>query len=432
MPLSQQLHQQIDRCVMCGTCSQHCPTYALKANENESPRGRLALIAALNQGQLKPDETLRTHLDHCLGCRACERSCPSQVAFGEIMDQARALLEPQRPAAERRRRRAIQALFAHPRTLRLTLAGLRWLQKSGLGKALRQLPAIPSGTRWRPYYPPLRATEGRGDVALFLGCINETLGQDELRATVTLLTAAGYGVYIPARQTCCGALHRHAGNPAAATRLARQNLHAFDPGTMPALQAILHTASGCTAQLTEYAALLDAQGATTDSEEPAGAEAFARRVQDINHFLAAIEWPEYVSFTPLQRRVAVHSPCSLKQVLRRADAPFQLLRRIPGLDICALPDNGHCCGGAGGYMLEQPEYAARLRTDKLQALQHSRADLLVTSNIGCALHLRSGLLHDDAPKRDSKKRKNGTETADGSLEILHPVTLLARQLRIRD
>jgi len=401
LPLSHLLRQQIDRCVMCGICSQHCPTYALSPNENESPRGRLALIAAVNEGQLAVTPPLLAHLDHCLGCRACERACPSQVAFGEIMDQARNLLETQRPRQQRLRKHLGHALLGHRRVLRGTLSGLRWLQKSGLGKTAKTLPPIPANPTWRAYYPPVGET--RGEVGLFLGCINETLGQAELRAAIRLLTRTGHGVHVPPQQTCCGALHRHNGNLHAADGLARQNLRAFEK--LP-ITAILHTASGCTSTLREYGQ----HGQTDDTPIPAAAE-FGTRVQDASHFLAQLQWPGGMAFSPLPRRVAIHSPCSLKNVLRQTEAPFQLLKNIPAIELMALADNGLCCGGAGSYMLSQPERAARLREDKLDALHEAQAEILVTSNIGCALHLQAGL------------RERGRE-----IEVLHPLTLLARQL----
>ncbi len=386
---------------MCGICSQHCPTYALSPNENESPRGRLALIAAVNQGRLNPATPLFEHLDHCLGCRACERACPSQVPFGEIMDRARDLLEPRRPGKRHPGKRIGHALLGHRRLLRAALTGLRWMQKAGLSKVAGVIPPIPAQPGWQAYYPPRNKT--RGDVALFLGCINETLGQDALRAAIRLLNSAGYGVHVPPRQTCCGAMHRHNGNRHAAAGLAKQNLKAF---SNLQTEAILHTASGCTAALQEY----DKWVKSPPAQAGTAAE-FSAKTQDISHFLATIHWPGQIPFSPLPARIAVHSPCSLKHVLRQAHAPLQLLANIPRIELVELPDNGHCCGGAGSYMLTQPEQAARLREDKLEALCKTQADTLVTSNIGCVLHLQAGL------------REKGRE-----IEVLHPVTLLARQL----
>ncbi len=407
MPLAPDLHRLTDRCVLCAACAPRCPTYALSPREGESPRGRIALIAAVDSGRLNADEVLLEHLDHCLGCRACEAACPSGVAFGRIMELARGGLA-RRPGPARR---LAHALLAHPSALRRALGGLRLLQRSGLWRLLAPnparslLPPLPAAETWHEHYPA--RSPRRGAVGLFLGCVNQRLGSGALRASIDLLTAAGYEVHIPRGQACCGALLRHAGDSAGANGLAVRNLRAF--AGLP-LEAVLHTASGCTAALSEYAQQ-DLPAETRPLAAP-----FCTKVADVSQFLAGITWPEGVRFRPLGTRVAVHSPCSLRFPLRQAEAPLRLLRHIPELDIHPLAENGLCCGGAGDYPLRQAARAVELRRDKLSALAHSEAPILLTSNIGCALHLAAGLR--EAPGRPT--------------EVLHPVELLARQMDLAE
>ena len=72
----------LDACVHCGFCLQACPTYVVLEDENDSPRGRLLLMRSLLEGSLETsDESVRQHLDQCLGCRACETACPSGVPY---------------------------------------------------------------------------------------------------------------------------------------------------------------------------------------------------------------------------------------------------------------------------------------------------------------------------------------------------------------
>lgn len=409
------IKSEADQCVKCGLCLPHCPTYGKTRDEGDSPRGRIALMQALADGRLPGDRRLAFHLDRCLACRACERACPSGVRYGTLIDASRALLGPARPGRSSPwlHDRLLAWVTAGPRRRRQTAhllrlyrqSGLRWLaRRSGLLRGLRLdraeglLPArAGSPRRRRDYYPP-RGRE-RGRVGLFAGCITDLLTPEVLDASIRLLTLAGYGVHLPAGQGCCGALHQHAGDLAAAGGLARRNLAAFNALR---LDAVLYTASGCGATLHDYPAWPAPDGAGAG---------FAAPVRDATRFLADLDWPTDVAFAPLIRRAAIQDPCLQRNVLRDASPPYRLLQRIPGLETVALPGNEACCGAAGAYMLEQPALSDALRADKLAALQRCGAELLVSANIGCALHLAAGL-----------------RQAGRALEVVHPVVLLERQL----
>lgn len=401
-----QLLKATDRCVMCGMCSPHCPTYQISHDEGESPRGRIALIQGLANGQLTLNPRLEAHLDHCLGCRSCEAVCPSGVAYGDIIDAGRAALYEQRPSHPAPR--LLYSLVPRPRRLRLFGRILRLVQRSGLQALARGigitralgltrhdalLPPLAPLPSWQAYYPPVG--KQRGEVALFVGCIADFSDRPTLNAALRVLTRLGYGVHIPPRQTCCGALHLHQGDRFIARHLAECNAAAFNPLR---IDAIINTASGCGATLVEY----------PRNDFPA----LNAPIRDINAFLAETPWPAELVPAPLAKKVAVHDPCSLGNVLRQSKAPYQILERIPGLETVALPDNRRCCGAAGSYMLTQPALADRLRDDKVAALRPLEADILVTSNPGCAMHLRAGI-----------------RAAHLDIEVLHPVTLLDRQLR---
>lgn len=411
-----------DRCVKCGLCLPHCPTYGRTGDENESPRGRIALMQALAQGALGPQPRLIGHLDHCLACRACEAVCPSAVAYGRLLDATRAVLEHRRPP-----RRLAQRLL---RGLGFTLIRwrgarrgathvLRLYQRAGLhawferhdalrrwfpvlSRLNRVLPTVPAPHRWQHYYPP--KVEVRGIVALFLGCVGEAVDTPTLQASVRMLNRLGYGVVIPHRQGCCGALHLHNGEPDGALALARHNVRALLDED---IQAVVYTATGCGAQLAEYAGLPWA-----NATERAQAARLAARAREICAFIDQQPWPQAVQVAPLAHQVAVHTPCSQRYLLHDATATERLLARIPDLQITPLAGNRHCCGAAGSYMLSEPDIADALRADKLKAIAASATTLLVTTNIGCALHLAAGL------------RQTGS-----AVEIVHPVVLLDRQCR---
>lgn len=393
---------------MCGMCLPHCPTYLKTRNEADSPRGRIALIRSLNEGRLGPGSTLRIHLDRCLGCRACESVCPSAVPYGRLIDGARQLLRAPVPGPEPR---PWWGGFVERRGLRRLLAGvLRFARLGGLER-LAGLVA-PAGTKRalallgaaRPGF--FRRTAHAADgprVALFTGCAAEVFDVQTLEAAERLLTRLGCRVDVPSAQSCCGALYQHDGLPGRARQLAQTNIAAFD---IAECEAVLATASGCGAQLAEYA------GMYPELFEASATGRFPDKVRDISRYLHESGLLDKARFHPLAKRVAVHTPCSLKHVLKAEIHPFALLERIPEISLLPLPDDTRCCGAAGKYLLSQPDMADALAQDKLDALKHLRPDILVTSNIGCALHLRAGI------------RREGLD-----IEVLHPVTLLERCMR---
>ena len=394
-----------DQCVLCGLCLPHCPTYALTGNEADSPRGRISLIQALARGELPADRALTGHLDGCLSCRACEDVCPSGVPYGQLIDSARTELRRRSPGSSPRD--ALRQAFVARRALRRILyavtrlahaSGLWWLA-GRLG--IRRLPRLGRLYGLADRLPAARLPLGDlGDkdkpaVYLFTGCAAEIFDRETLQATRRLLLALGYRVLTPTAQTCCGALHQHAGDRSGAQQLARTNLDAF-ADDIP----VLVTSSACAVTLREYDTLLGEGGRT-----------FGRRVHEVGEFLATAPWPETLELRPLPQLAAVHVPCSQRRVLQAPDVAFTLLRRIPQLELAPLPGNDRCCGAAGSYMIEQPQMADALAAPKVRATADLRPELLVTTNIGCAVHLARSL------------------TADGqAVEIVHPLTLLARRL----
>lgn len=406
-PSQQSISADADLCVKCGLCLPHCPTYGLTRDEGDSPRGRIALIQALAEGALPPGGRLEYHLDRCLSCRACERVCPSRVPYGRLIEAGRRLGGTSTTPAHDRRFRLLADgwLVRLAPLLRLyQRSGLQWLARrarlpslAGLDRLERILPPVPARTGLRVRYPVANA---RGSIALFTGCMGKALERQALLDSIRLLNACGYTVEVPAAQGCCGAMHRHAGDSEGARELAQRNLEAFNALEV---EAITYVASGCGAALAEYAAWAAADGAALPK--------FKAPPLDICTLLERLDIGTRASFQALPARVLVHDPCSLRNVLRTQSVPYRLLGLIPGLEVEALPGNERCCGGAGTYMIDQPEMADALRAAKLAAARDSGARLLVTSNTGCAIHLAAGL------------RESGTEVT-----VLHPVSLLARQM----
>jgi glycolate oxidase iron-sulfur subunit len=334
--------QLAQQCVKCGLCLPHCPTYQLERQEAESPRGRIALMAALAE-DTAPAGALPS-LDHCLGCRRCEAVCPADVAYESLLLQTRAVRPPQLGWREK----TALWLMAHKPLLNGSLSAYRFSFPL-LPKAWRVLPR-PEQSLPRP--------QNNARNAVFSGCVADRYEQSTRAALLKLLAAIGEDAAIPESQVCCGQAARHAGQGRQAEHLAGKNQHAF-----AGYERILVLASGCQGALAE--SLGDVQ------------------VVSALHFLA--ERAGNLNFASANgRHVALHIPCTAA-FHGEAKATQQLLRRIPGLRITVLPDSG-CCGAAGLQQLAEPTRAARLRTPVVAAVPDD-VELLLSANIGCRLHL---------------------------------------------
>lgn len=387
-------------------CLPHCPTYRATQSEAESPRGRISLLLALARGDLAPEGALIAHIDNCLACRACEANCPSEVPYGELIVAGRALL---REAGHGPARSRAAALLADHGIAGRTLRGLargyrasglkpvadRLLGNSRLGRLNRMLPDTGRSERLPAFTPALGQEQGR--VVLFTGCTGRLFEPATVGAAIRLLSHAGYGVHLPAETLCCGAMDLHAGDTEAArTKIARTVTQLADYGA----DAVIGIASSCAGTLTEWERWLGPDAPATTVP-----------VHEITAFLAEAAGLEGLHARAAEAPVAVHEPCSLRNVLKGGGAAARLLGRL-GIDSFPLPGNDQCCGAAGEYMLTHPEKAEALRQPKLEALRASGARYLVSANIGCALHLAAGA------------RASGL-----AVEVLHPVVLAERLLR---
>ncbi len=405
--------RETEKCVSCGICLPHCPTYQKTGSEADSPRGRIALMRGAVAGHIPINPRFRQHIDLCLGCRSCETACPNGVGYGHALLGARKLLEHARPLVSigPLRKWLLRRVLPHRGLLGLLGKGLRLYQRQGIQRRVRKtgileylgwarleryLPALPeSQGKWEAYYPPQGAQ--RGEVALFLGCVAQVVDRSALQSTLGLLTRLGYGVRIPRRQTCCGALHYHSGDSEWGEKLALRNIQAF--AGIPAVP-IITVASGCAAHLRDYGNFAGPPGA-----------ALAARIQDAGGFLSQAAGWESLSIAPWDHRVGVHQACTQRKVLGTAEDVGALLQRILRCRPVPLAGAPGCCGAAGAYCLTQPEMSDSLLEDSIRGIRKAAVSTVVTSNIGCRLHLQRGL-------------------ADAGLdvEILHPAELLSRQL----
>ena len=385
-------------CIHCGVCLESCPTYLLTGLETESPRGRIHLMQQLEAGRAGPTEALRSHLDRCLACRACENVCPSGVRYGELLENARAALESAgavpRSAPASWRRRALLALLASPAWLdRAARAGALY-ERTGLRRLLRATGLrrlLPPGLRRlesmyppfaRPRYrPPTAPAAPIARAAILLGCVMRVAYGDVHTATARVLTRLGVEIVDVPTQLCCGALHAHAGARADAIRLAQRNIAAFERAMV---DVVVVDAAGCGAHLKGYAHLLADDPAWRDR-----AASFSARVRDVTEYLATLDVGAPLGTLAL--RVTYQEPCHLVHAQRIRSEPRQVLGRIRGLELIEMAESDLCCGSAGSYNLTQPELSSALLERKVAAIAATGADVVVSANPGCMLQVSSGL-----------------------------------------
>lgn len=383
-------------------CLEACPTYRLTGLETESPRGRIHLMQALVEGRAEPAADLTVHLDRCLACRACETACPSGVPYGRLIESTRSLLavERTRSLVEKALRWLVfRWLLPNPAHVDAAAAFLALYERTGLRRLIRSsglVRALPHRLRalegLQPRFTGSRFSlerggvihargTARGRVALLTGCVMRVAYGDVHEASAQLLSRAGYEVIVPATQTCCGALHAHAGEHVGARELARRNIAAFE---IADVRWIVVNAAGCGSQMKEYSALLADDPAWTSQ-----AQEFAAKVRDLSEVL--MEAAERIPLGPLALRVTYQDPCHLAHAQGIRAEPRAMLRRIPGLELVEMRGADGCCGSAGTYNVVQPGYAERVLEAKIADVLATCPQAVVTANPGCMLQLRYGL-----------------------------------------
>jgi glycolate oxidase iron-sulfur subunit len=413
--------QLVDDCVHCGFCLPTCPTYVLWGEEMDSPRGRIYLMDIGLQGEAMNDEMVR-HFDQCLGCMACVTSCPSGVQYDKLIEATRQQVERRHPRSrpDRAFRAMIFGLFPYPRRLRLLRGPLRLYQRSRLGTLLRRagllgrlpervgamerlLPAIGRAEALPEVTPA--AGERRRRVGMLSGCVQRVFFPEVNAATARVLAADGCEVVAPAGQGCCGALSLHAGREAEAQAFARDAIAAFEAA---GVDEVVVNAAGCGSAMKEYGHLL------RDDPDWAGrAKAFSARVRDLSELLA--ELGPAAERRPLPVKVAWHDACHLAHAQGVRTQPRQVLGAVPGLELREVAEGEICCGSAGIYNLVEPQPATELGDRKAANVLATGADLLVTSNPGCLMQIRSAV-----------------ERGGGRLPVAHVAEVLDASIRGAD
>ncbi|MEZ5354166.1 MAG: heterodisulfide reductase-related iron-sulfur binding cluster [Bryobacteraceae bacterium] len=392
--------RDLDRCVHCGLCLNACPTYRELGIEMDSPRGRIYQMNQVANGRAEINESYIQHLDLCLACRGCESACPSGVQYGRLIEAARAEIEnaAPRPFLERMVRKIVFShLLPSPTNLRV-MAGLLWIyqatrlksliRSTGVLKSLGTLgnleqlsPDAQLPTFFSQYGKVFPAEgERKYKVAMLGGCIANISFARLHEATVRVLQKNGCEVHVPREQTCCGALHVHAGIRGEARKLALRNIEAM---TDSGFDAIITNTSGCGSTLKEYHDLFEQDPALGER-----AHRFSSLVKDVNEFLASIELN--TSMSPVRRLVTYQDSCHLCHGQKIRAQPRKLLKAIPGLVVKEMAGSDICCGSAGIYNVVHNDMAMALLEKKMATVNRTKADTIATANPGCIIQLSAG------------------------------------------
>ncbi|MBD2847227.1 (Fe-S)-binding protein [Paenibacillus sp. IB182496] len=460
----------------CGFCLPACPTFRETGIEAESPRGRIALMKAVADGLMDPDEAFETQMNHCLGCRACEPACPADVKYGQLIEQARDAIEDHTTShrwwVKTVRSVMFKQVFPKQRNMRLLGGALQLYQRTGLARlargagAMKLLPRhladmeaiMPAASRTGVVDRIGEHVPARGPriakVGLFRGCLMDVLFTETNVKTAELLATAGFEVVIPPAQNCCGALHAHSGEAEGARALARRNIRAFREA---GVDYIVSNAGGCGAALVEYDHLLH-----EDVQWREDAAWFAQRVIDVSELLMrsgrvtellAVGLPETrdaaqaasseagsrasappvadgdpragavaggtpiaaAACAPAAETITYQDSCHLRNVMRSAEAPRRLLQQVAGTCYTEMCESDRCCGSAGIYNLTQPEMAGDILAHKMEHANRTGAGVILTSNPGCLLQMKLGV------------KRHGRDA-----EVTHVVDYLHRRLRIQE
>jgi len=378
---------------MCGMCLPNCPTYQLYQTEAESPRGRIALMQAIDQQRIEADSTALLHIDHCLGCLNCETICPSRVPYGALIDTFRNQYSG-----------SIRKPFISKLILKQVakLDGVNHLASILNRPGLKQLVDLShriAGTPANPF-PSTKETldefytgnyskteQRRGEVSLFTGCSTTASDYQNIKDAIFILNQLKFDVRIPHPQHCCGALHQHNGQQKIATQLFDKSLNQL---SQIKTESILFFSPACGEALQQ-------------SNDIAAT--------DVRDFILKQLQQHPLTFSPSAQAIALHESCSHRNRLNLKTLNTELLNCIPNMQIIVSNNPSLCCGAGGIQSINYPEQAQALLNGKLASFDLSQTNILISDNIGCSLHIKSAI-----------------SAYNPNIEIMHPISFLARQL----
>jgi len=410
--ISEQLREEVHKCIKCGLCMNACPVYKQLYFEGVSPRGKVQLIKKVFDAKLDPSENFHNLLFTCLLCETCSVNCPSGLKIDRLLKAMRAELENRFGLPWQKRMvfhllsgsRLLPFAMFWGRTLGTTLLSL--FAKTGkLGTIpyakIPRINPVPLIKQCPETISPDKEKVGR--VIYFVGCATNYLFENVGKSVISVLTRLGVEVVIPKKQMCCGLPIFLSGARKMALNNIRTNLRTLNEGNV---DAVLVDCATCGSALKkEYIHILEEMGENTEA-----ATALSSKVLDVSEYLSRFDIRKLLG--PVQGRVTYHDPCHLVRSQAVKEEPRDLLKMIPGLEFVEMFGADTCCGGGGSFQWEHPDVASGITKKKIEAIGDTHADLVASGCPGCRLQI-SGNLESEL------------------IRVVHPVELLAKSMEER-
>ena len=365
--------QIIESCVHCGFCLATCPTYQLIGDELDSPRGRIYLIKSALENNHFSTQSLK-HLDRCLTCRSCETTCPSGVEYGQLLEIGREFMESKRTKLQTIYRFFVRKLLLTP--ILFKSVGY-FFRHSDIATKL------------------IKPQEVESTVLLLGGCVQPTLAPNINHSIKNILAKLNVNVIESPQRECCGALDQHLAASKDALNKVKRNIDLWSAQLNSGVSVIISSASGCGVMVKDYPALFEKTDPYYEK-----AEFVSSKTQDIAEYLVN---KDLTALRLSESNISYHEPCTLQHGQKLGGLVESILTQF-GYDKKPIKDSHICCGSAGTYSIFEAEISNQLKENKLKNLKASNPEMIVTSNIGCLMHLQ---------KESSIPVKHWVELLDG-------------------
>ena len=412
------LSEHLLLCAHCGMCLSVCPVYRETLIESDSPRARLTLIKAVENGSLDEKAGFIHKIYDCTSCMACAEVCPSGVHPDELILSARAQIKKKPSHLQKF---ITNQILSYPSRLRGSLLPLHMYERSGIRRLVRRthlidlLPErlacldsmLPELSGIHIYcgkkivYGGSKNTEHK--VGYFPGCAQNLVFISVAQSTINVLEMNQCEVSIPAGLACCGMPHIGYGEREEAKKLARHNIDSFRKVD---IEYIVTDCATCGSMLKNFGSLL-----SDDPEYAEKARLFSEKVRDITEFLVN-DIVINRNFRKLSSKVTYHEPCHLRRGQNLKEAPRKMLSDLLGNNFIDMNESDSCCGGAGSYTITHHSLSMKMLDRKMKNLKDSGAGILATACPGCQIQLAQGI-----------------EQSNQKVRLMHIVELLSEAYR---